>query len=187
MCSPPYLILIFLAVLTTFCHQPNHVFSQETGQVPAAAVNALRDMDKQIVAAEKKALKVLNKQMKESTKKGELTVATAIQKKIEQITQDMQYRISGVAYVSVDPIVGRWQVGKTFFEFSPNGTFKTQHDNMAGTWERRQNKVQITSTAGNNQIFEVEAKESAFWSWNSGRSTGNAKRLSDSAVSPATK
>jgi len=187
MYSPPNLLMILLAILSTSCLCPNHAFSQETGRIPTAAVNALKDMDKQIVAAEKKALKILKKQLKESTKQGELTVATAIKKKIGQITQDMQYRMSGMAYVAVDPIVGKWQVGKTFFEFSPDGTWKTQHDNMAGTWERRYAKVKITSTAGNNQTFEVEANESAFWSWNSGRSTGNAKRLSNTAASPASK
>lgn len=75
--------------------------------------------------------------------------------------------------------VGRWSIGGFVITIARNGKWDTIAKDFGGTWRIVKGKLELTSTKGNNQVFVVEPKAGAIWSWNGGSTSGAAEKLKD--------
>lgn len=92
--------------------------------MPPAANAILTQMDREIVAAKQKAITLLDKVLKDTTKKGDLAAAMEVKEAIDQLKADVQPvgNRSGGARVPTTAIVGTWSDGHNNVEFMADGS-----------------------------------------------------------------
>jgi hypothetical protein len=106
--------------------------SQDTA-LPLAAAAIVLQMEKDIAATKAKTVVALDKVLKDTTKKGDLAGAVAINEVIEQLRAESligQQRATGRA----NAMAGRWAAGSVSFDFMPDGSASSS-SGLRGAWQ----------------------------------------------------
>jgi hypothetical protein len=107
------------------CHAQQ---SMSAAPMPPAAQEILSRMDKELAATHTKAIRDLEKVLKETTKKGDLAGAMTVKQEIDRLQREI------VPSGTAQQLVGRWQVSSgSSVELLTNGIAKSQ-GGVAGQW-----------------------------------------------------
>lgn len=144
-------LFVFLISICMFAWQPTVAQTVKTA-IPPAATAVLTQMEKEVIQAKRKAIESLDRILKETTKKGDLTSALAIKEELDRLRAEVASPASGNGAA----ILGRWTTMGCTIEFSPDGTVSLS-DGTTGTWTARGTAIEAAFTNGITHHMERTA------------------------------
>lgn len=126
--------------------------------LPPAASGILTQMDKEIIASKKKAVEALDKVLKDTTKKGDLSAAIAVKQAIERLDNEIKVMVSQKEGQKNADIVGIWKGTQGWtLKFLPDGTVMAS-DGNSGRWIAIGTSVEVRFADGVTHSMERTAK-----------------------------